>query len=264
MRGALVAGLLVLLVAIAAPAASFKLYLADGGHHLVREYKVDADRVRYYSVERSEWEEIPLVLADLKRTQAELKEREEVLREEAKAVAAEDKAEREAVREIARVPADSGGYWISGGQLLALKLAESKVVSNKRRSVLKVLIPIPVVAGKATVEVDGETSAFVVNTDRPEFYFRLANEERFGMLKLKPQKGSRVVQQWSIVPVTNDIVEEHEAVEVFRQQVAEGLYKVWPQKPLAAGEYAIFEYTEGKGNIQVWDFRCQPAAASFP
>ena len=54
-------------------AANVKLYLKDGTYHVVREYEVQADRVRFYSVERSEWEEIPLDLVDLRRTEAEVK-----------------------------------------------------------------------------------------------------------------------------------------------------------------------------------------------
>jgi hypothetical protein len=54
--------------------------------------------------------------------------------------------------------------------------------------------------------------------------------------------------------VTKEIVEEMNTIEVFRKQVAEGLYRIWPSKPLETGEYAVIEYTEGKGNVQVWDF----------
>jgi hypothetical protein len=36
--------------------------------------------------------------------------------------------------------------------------------------------------------------------------------------------------------------------------VAEGLYKIWPMKPLEPGEYAVVEYTDGKVNLQIWDF----------
>ena len=60
-------------------AANLKLYLKDGGFQLVREYKVDGDRVKYYSVERSDWEEIPADLVDLKRTNAEASARQETL-----------------------------------------------------------------------------------------------------------------------------------------------------------------------------------------
>jgi hypothetical protein len=74
------------------------------------------------------------------------------------------------------------------------------------------------------------------------------------MIRLAPLKTSRLVQKWDIVPVTNEIIEETDIIETFRQQLAEGLYKIWPTKPLTPGEYAVIEYTEGKGNVQVWDF----------
>jgi len=47
--------LLLLLVAAAAFAATARLYLKDGTYQIVREYKVEGDRVRYYSSERGEW-----------------------------------------------------------------------------------------------------------------------------------------------------------------------------------------------------------------
>ena len=33
-----------------------KLFLTDGTFQIVREYQREGDRVRYYSVERSDWE----------------------------------------------------------------------------------------------------------------------------------------------------------------------------------------------------------------
>src|ERR1700681_1275043 len=52
-------------------AANVKLYMTDGSYHIVREYQVQSDRVHFYSVERSQWEDIPLDLVDLKRTVGE-------------------------------------------------------------------------------------------------------------------------------------------------------------------------------------------------
>lgn len=252
-------GLLLLAVALGW-AANLKLYLKDGGFHLVREYKVEGDRVRFYSVERSEWEEIPAELVDLKRTEQEIKAVDSRRKEEIAAIDTEEKAEREARREVERIPQETGVYLIEGDKLRPLKQAESKVVNNKRRSVLKVLSPIPVVSGKGTVELDGERSENVVTApDQPEFYFRLNYAERFGIVKLKPEKNSRVVERLTIVPVSKEVVEEQDEIEVFRKQVDDGLYKIWPVKPLDPGEYAVVEYTEGKMNIQIWDFSFRPA-----
>jgi len=246
--------LILLLVCQLLPAAIIRLYLKDGSVQRVREYEVQTDRVRYYSVERSEWEEIPLDLVDLKRTRAEEADVEADRKANAAALAAEDRAEREAEAEIDRVPQNTGVYWVNGEELVAIKQAESKVVNNKRRSILKAITPIPIVAGKATLELDGKTAQTVVFSDRPEFYIRLAAEERFGIVKLTVEKESRVVEKWSIIPVSKELIQENVPVEVFRHQVGYGLYKIWPQKPLEPGEYAVIEYTEGKGNTQIWDF----------
>src|SRR5579884_20404 len=107
-------------------AGNFRLYLKDGSDHLVREYQVLSDRVRFYSVERSQWEEVPLDLVDLKRTQSEQKQREESMRREAAEMAAEEKAEREAAAEVARVPVEPGVYLVAGSQLKTIQPAESK------------------------------------------------------------------------------------------------------------------------------------------
>src|ERR1022692_1091037 len=100
------------ILACAAWAANLKLYLKDGGYHLVREYQVQPDRVHFYSVERSDWEDIPLELVDLKRTEAEAREHTAQLEADAKLNAEEDKAERELENEKRRIPRDQGVYWL--------------------------------------------------------------------------------------------------------------------------------------------------------
>jgi hypothetical protein len=245
---------LCLLSGFAAHAATVRLYLKDGSYHNVREYQKQTDRVRYYSTERGEWEEIPLELVDLNRTEQETKSREAERKEEAAVADAEEKAERALRREIERIPQEAGVFIVDGEKVTVLKQAESKVVNNKRRSILKAMSPIPIVSGKSTVELDGLKAPVTLTSERPEFYIRLAAEERFQIIRLAPTKITRVVQKWDIVPVTKEIVETTDVIESFRQQLADGLYKIWPTKPIGPGEYAVVEYTEGKGNIQVWDF----------
>jgi hypothetical protein len=237
---------------------NLKLYLKDGSFQLVREYKVVEDRVRYYTVERSDWEEIPLALVDLKKTESEAKAREEERKDAMKAVAEEDKAERDAAREVRRVPPDPGVYLIAGETVTALKEAEPKVVNNKGRHVLKLVSPIPMVTDKSLLELDGLHSANVVAEDRPQFYIRLDAEERFGMLRMSEHKGNRVVEKLTIIPVSKEVVEEPDMVDTFRQQMGDGLYKIWPEKPLPPGQYGVVEYTEGKVNMKIWDFAYTP------
>jgi hypothetical protein len=244
-----------ILAAAAAFAANVKLYLKDGGFHLVREYKVEQDRIRFYSVERREWEEIPLELIDLKRTEKEAAARAETLEKEARVLADEERVEREQKREISRIPQDAGVYWIEGDKTNVIKLAESTVHTNKGRSILKAVAPIPVVSGKGTLELAGAASANAFTNPSQEFYIQLSERQRFGIFKLTPKGGVRIVEKLSFMPVTNEIIEEPEVVEIFRKELTpDGLYKIWPKEPLAPGEYAVVEFTEGKLNIQVWDF----------
>jgi len=244
-----------------ASAATVKLYLKDGSYQLVREYKVENDRVRFFSTDRGEWEEIPVELVDLEKTQTEIKQRDEARREEAAAIDAEDKAEREARREVERVPMAAGAYLVEDDKLVTLKPGESTVVTNKRRRLLKAISPIPLVPGKATVELTGAHASAGTPNREPQFYIRLSDEERFGIVRLAVHKGNRIVENVTIVPVANENVEEPDIVETFRKQVGDLVYKIWPSKPLEPGEYAVVEYTEGKMNMQVWDFFIAPGTA---
>ena len=100
-------------------------------------------------------------------------------------VAAEEKVERELSHEKSKIPQDPGVYQlIDGKELRILGLAESKLHTDKRRSVLKAVSPIPLVSGKATVEVDKPRSSYNVETDTPEFYIQLSAEQRFAIIRL--------------------------------------------------------------------------------
>jgi hypothetical protein len=191
-------------------AANIKLFLKDGTYQLAREYKVEGDRVSFLSVDRDEWEDLPLSLVDLEKTKAAIKQHEEAAREEAKSIKEEEKALKEAAHEIQRVPKEEGAYLVEGDKITPVKVAE--------------------------------------------FYIRLSEDERFGILRMGEHKGNRVVEKLTIVPVTKETVEEPDMVDTFRRQVGDQVYKIWPQKPLDPGEYAVVEYTEGKVNMQVWDF----------
>jgi hypothetical protein len=240
-------------------AGNFKLYLKDGNFHLVREYQVDGGNVHYYSVERSEWEDIPVSLVDLKRTKDEIAAKTEAITEEAKVLDAEDKALKEERAEIRKIPRDPGVYTLDGDKLNIFPQATSKVHTDKGRTVLKVLSPVPLINGKAAVEIDGERGATVIRSARPDLYVQLSAEERFGIIKLSAKKGFRIAERVTVVPVSKEVIEEVDEIPVFRKQLTESdLYKIWPENPLEPGEYAVIQYTPGKLDAQMWDFSYRP------
>jgi len=242
-------------LAFSALAANIKLYLKDGSYHVVRECQVQADRVRFYSVERSQWEEMPLDLVDLNRTKTEAAERQAELEKDAKAISEEEAAERAIQKEVMRIPQNPGVYWIEGNETKILKVAESTVHTNKGRSVLQKLSPIPAVTGKGTLEIAGAHSLNVFTNPEQEFYIQLSETERFGIAKVTSKGPVRIVENLTFIPVTKEVVEEPVMVDILRQQLtSDDLYKIWPKTPLEPGEYAVVEYTETKLNMQVWDF----------
>src|SRR5579871_1439439 len=118
-------GLTLLLIHVCLLGATIKLYLKDGSYQVVREYQVEEDRIRFFSTDRGEWEEMPVSLVDLQKTQAEVQAREEEIRANSAANAAEDKAERDARKEVEQIPKDNGVYLIENEKLTPIKVAES-------------------------------------------------------------------------------------------------------------------------------------------
>jgi hypothetical protein len=246
-----------------APGETIRLYLKDGTYQLTTEYKILKDRVSYLSSERGEWEDLPLEMVDLARTKKEAVQHEEDLKADAKAQEEEDKAAHLAAREVEEIPPQPGVYYIHNEKLEPVKVAESKLVTDKQRQVWKVLSPIPMVSGKATLEISGDTSTKEISEKRPEFFFRLSDIERFGIVKLTPtKKGTRIVENIHIVPVTKEIQQEIKEVQSFKKQEGDNVYKIWPEADLSPGEYALIEYTEGLDvvNTQVWDFKIVPSS----
>jgi hypothetical protein len=251
-----VRAVIALLFCTFAATAADRLYLKDGSYQLTNQYEVKADRVRYYSTERSEWEEIPLELVDLERTKGEVAERKTELEADAKAEAEERAAERAAKKQVDALPSTPGVFYIRGEKPEPVLVAESKIVKDKKRNILKALSPIPLVPGKSTVELDGDHAPLRLTEDRPEFYFRLSDYERFEIVKLTPKKATRVVMNLSVLQVKDErmVDEVIQKVDSFKKQEGELLYRIWPEKALMPGEYALIEYTEGKTNPQIWDF----------
>jgi hypothetical protein len=119
---------------------------------------------------------------------------------------------------------------------------------------------MPIVAGKRKMLLEGESAEFAVDAAAPIFFIRDTSITYFGIVKLTQEKDQRLVQIIQNAGPENALFEEQEEVEVFRQQLASGVYRVWPTEPLPAGEYAFINYTPGEGDLRVWSFSVKPAA----
>ncbi|HEX4170686.1 MAG TPA: hypothetical protein VHZ55_34930 [Bryobacteraceae bacterium] len=253
--------LLLIFCASALFGEAFKLYLKDGSYQLVREYQVQGDRIHYYSTERSAWEDIPVSLVDVTKTQSEHKADEDRKVADAQAEDQEEKAERAERREIASIPVNPGAYYKVGDKIETVPSADYQVITDKKRRTLQMISPVPIIPGKASVIVKGEHATFIVPEERPSFYLRLAKEERFGIIRLTPKKNTRIVENIAIVPVAKQAMEERKQMDTFEQQLADGLYRVWPEKTLTPGEYALVEFSDKEDvddvELLLWDFAVQ-------
>jgi hypothetical protein len=251
--------LLLVLSAVLLFGETFKLYLKDGSYHWTRDYKRDGDRITFYSTERSQWEQIPVDLVDLTKTEAERSAKVQEAVAETRAEDEEDKAERALRRELAAIPMEPGAYFMRNKKVETLQLADYQIVTDKKRQALKILSPIPLVPGKAVVVIKGSRAKFVIGDERPEFYFRRDKQERFTIVKVTPtKKDTRIVENLSIAPIVNQASEERKEIPVFQQDMGNGLFKLWPEKPITPGEYAIVQFgtddDPSSVDLLVWDF----------
>jgi hypothetical protein len=71
-----------------------------------------------------------------------------------------------------------------------------------------------------------------------------------------------VVENISIAPAVKVASEERKQMATFEQDLGNGLYKIWPEKALPPGEYALVEFSESedKDDIEllIWDFARPP------
>jgi len=256
---------LILLSAFLLFGETFKLYLKDGGYHMTREYQREGDRIRYFSTERGEWEEMPLELVDLDKTEGERKAKAQSEAEESRALDEEEKAVRAVQKEVSSIPTEPGAYFMRGKTVDTLALADYQVITSKKRQALKILSPVPLVPGKAVVVIKGERAKFTVADERPEFYFRRDKQERFTIIQVTPtKKNTRIVESLSIAPVVKQTSETRKEMPIFQQDMGNGLFKVWPEKPLDPGEYAMVQFGDSEDpseiDLLVWDFAYVPAA----
>lgn len=271
-----------------------KLILKDGSYQMVRDWELLPDpsakgdpestgRIRYYSVERSRYEELPASLVDFAATRAAEKEqadRATALQEEIAAGRIERMAGEIDVDSSIEVspglflPDDEAGMWVlvpddaNPRRNLLLPLAqvgaESRV--DKGRLITKIFVPIPIIPGKHRVELAGKQAILRLTDPSPEFYIRTDDkrEPEVELIQVKVKGNKReveVLETW----FTGENREKRQTVSVQRWPVARGVFRLTMSQALAPGEYVLAEILPGEGmNLYVWDFGVDLAPSAKP
>src|SRR5271163_4014390 len=159
-----------------------KLMLKDGSYQIVRDYEKNGDRVRYFSVERGTWEEIPAALVDWDATKkAEVSDEKtttallEKVRIQEAAANAQTPVDVDASLTVAPgvfLPDGEGMFAFEGKSVKRLEQAGSSVRADKKTVLKQVLSPIPIVPSKHNVEIPGAKATVRLTSGQPEFYLR--------------------------------------------------------------------------------------------
>ena len=242
-----------------------KLVLTDGTFQIVREYQRAGDRVRYYSVERSAWEEIPAALVDWAATQKAEAEQETQQKALVKEIAESERAARLAgldvdtsfeVRPGTFLPDNVGFYALDGNKIAPMQQEKAALRTEKGRAVAKIVTGVPLISSKQDMEIPGKQAGLRIHTGDAEFYFRTADKREPHLTLLRAEvKGEKRTVAVISTNIAGQQTFKNREVSLLQWDAARGLYRYTVDQPLEAGEYAIIETTPSEGqSMFVWTF----------
>ncbi|MGH9736805.1 MAG: hypothetical protein ACRD8A_19720 [Candidatus Acidiferrales bacterium] len=247
-----------------------KLVLKDGTFQLVREYHVTGDRVRYYSLDRSDWEEIPASMVDWDATK---KQENQTAQSDAsllnKARHQEDQRrimplEVDASLEVAPgifLPSGEGVFVLDGRSVLPLVAAEPDYKLNKAHQIEKVMSPIPIVSERHSVLLKGAHSKVRVGVGQLiEFYVRIAPDQppiSLQLVKAEVHGSTRKIARLDTLFKMQNATTHPLLMQ--RWQLAKDVFRFTLGQTLTPGEYALVQVIPGATDldqlsINVWDF----------
>jgi len=298
--GLLVAAVFVLFSLLHVPALAQnqarRLILKDGSYQSVTKYEIQGVRVRYFSAERGEWEEVPNSLIDWDATNKFEQGRQEgKLAPEAVELDKELEAERHAeqLRSPQIAPGlhlpDEGGIFLldtyeNQPQLAELQQSGGDLEKNTKSNILRAVIN-PLAGAKQNIELPGAHAKIQAHTTLPSLYINIdlnntagapataqastdaptpSPTERFKIIRVEVKGGKRTAGTVKIA-VTGSTKTDERFVAATVTAMTGGWVKVAPTEPLAEGEYAVAEMMGKEGmNLYVWDFGVNPSAPANP
>jgi len=253
---------------IATAGRGIKLFLKDGTYHVVREYKIEGNRVRYYSLERSAWEELPTDIVDWDATR-----RAEATEAKENAALVEKVHQDEAARNAVPVDIDASvevaaGTFLPEGEGLflldhltvtLLKQPDTDITFNKTQLLKQVLVPVPIVPTRHTVSILGSHAKLRFTNGSPEFYRRRRDgkEPEIYLVRARIHGDKREIE--NIDTLFNIDVAKRHTISIEKWELVTGVYRLTLSQPLPPGEYAFTEVANpDESALYVWDFAVDP------
>jgi hypothetical protein len=242
-----------------------KLMLKDGTYQLAREYSVEGDRVRYWSVERSQWEEIPAGLVDwdaTRKSEADDAARDADLKAKihasniARLTKDIDVDKSLEIKPGLFLPDEIGLYALDRDkQIRAMKQNTADVKISTGREIERIMTGVPLINSKKVMDMPGARAALRLRTAEPEFFFRPADarEPRFRLFRAQVKNGHRVLDN-IIVHFTGQETDKANEIEMQTWTPASGVFRYTMDERLEPGEYAFVEMTDQGISGYVWDF----------
>ena len=258
-----------------------KLVLKDGTDQIVREYQRDGERVRYYSLERGDWEELPASMVDWEATAKAAGEAEksssaivEKVHKQEEAARMDNVVDIDAslpVGDGAFLPSGEGMFVVEGKSVRILDQVVSGARTDKKRTIEQILSPVQIVPGKKYMIIAGARAGLRLKLTRPEFYLReapqdadhVAGVERSGragesgpdveLLRVKVAHNERRLESMSSL-FGQQMGRERDEISIQRWEIAPSVYRFTLGAPLPPGEYVLAEMLPDGMNLFVWDF----------
>lgn len=248
-----------------------KLALKDGSFLLVREYSVEGDRVKYYDLDSSQWQEMPASLVDwdaTKKLEAEGAQRDAALlakvhkqEEERRADPIDIDASLEAAPGVF-LPPGEGIFVFDGNAIFPLSQAEIASRLSKEHFVEQVLVPVPIIPTRHDVSIQGEHAKLRLQGGQLEFYMRTVDgrNPEMQLIRAKVHGGKRDIEH--VDDLFKEQAESADTISMQSWEVAKGVHRYTLSQPLAPGEYVLAEMVRDQGmSLYVWDFGVDGQAA---
>jgi hypothetical protein len=256
-----------------------RLVLKDGTFQVVREYQRNGDRVRYFSMERGDWEELPSSLVDWDATaqaasdagKASAAEVEKIHKQE-EAKRMDNVADIDASLQVGLgvfLPEGEGMFVVEEKSVRVLDQAGTQVKSSVLRTAGQIMVPV--VPGKKTIVLPGAHATVRLRTITPEFFLReppfdpdapsaIQRSSRPGesgpeveLLRVKVGRNSRQIESIGTL-LGEEISVNRNSVSIQEWEVAKNVYRFTLSESLLPGEYVLAEMLPDGLNLFVWDF----------